>query len=143
MNREKRHLLRVLKESMGEPGTETITRYVQLSLSENNNSMFNTHFKNLVTKDEFSGFKNELTQFRGEVKDEFVKVKDEFVKVKDEFAKVRSEFKSDIARLEIGMAKTKGELEVKISDTKADIIRWMFAFFVTTILLLVGLYFKK
>jgi len=41
------------------------------------------------------------------------------------------------------LAKAKGELEVKISDVKSDVLRWMFAFFITMILAILGLYLKK
>ena len=34
------------------------------------------------------------------------------------------------------------QLEVKIAETKSDIIRWVFAFFVTLMLAIVGLYFR-
>lgn len=35
-----------------------------------------------------------------------------------------------------------GEVKVKIAETKADTIRWVFAFFVTLMLAVIGLYFK-
>ena len=41
------------------------------------------------------------------------------------------------------LASVKGELEVRISDVKSDVIRWMFAFFVTMLIAILGLYFKK
>ena len=33
-------------------------------------------------------------------------------------------------------------LEVKINDVKVDIIKWVFAFFITMMLTMLGLYFK-
>ena len=36
-----------------------------------------------------------------------------------------------------------GKLEAKITETRSDIIRWVFAFFVTLMLAIVGLYFKR
>jgi hypothetical protein len=41
------------------------------------------------------------------------------------------------------LANVKGQLEVKISDVRTDVIRWMFAFFVTMLLAILGLYLKK
>ena len=41
------------------------------------------------------------------------------------------------------LANVKGELEVRISDVRTDVIRWMFAFFVTMLIAILGLYFKK
>lgn len=43
--------------------------------------------------------------------------------------------KEDIAKLE-------GKLETKIAETKADMIKWMFSFFVAMMLAIIGLYFK-
>jgi hypothetical protein len=133
MNRDRKRLVRGLQRSIGEPGTETIVRYVDLTLKENNENMFNTRFETLATKKELSEFKYEFIQFRGEVKEEFAKVRGE---MKEGLANVRSEVKE-------GLANLKGELEVKISDTKSDMVRWMFAFFVTMLLAILGLYFKK
>ena len=44
----------------------------------------------------------------------------------------KADLKEEIARL-----------DVKISDVKSDIIRWVFAFFVATMLAIAGLYLKK
>jgi len=41
------------------------------------------------------------------------------------------------------LLKMKSELEAKISETKVDLIKWMFAFWVTLVLMIVGIYFKK
>ena len=51
---------------------------------------------------------------------------------KEDLAVLRGEFKAD-----------KGELEVKIAEVKSDVIRWTFAFFVTLMLAILGLYLKK
>lgn len=47
--------------------------------------------------------------------------------------------KEDIANVKEDIAR----LDVKISDVKSDIVRWVFAFFVALMLAIVGLYFKK
>ncbi len=44
--------------------------------------------------------------------------------------------REDVVRL-------KGDLETKISETKSDIIRWVFGIFVVLMLAIIGLYFKK
>lgn len=44
--------------------------------------------------------------------------------------------REDVVRL-------KGDLETKISDTKSDIIRWVFGIFVVLMLAIIGLYFKR
>ena len=35
------------------------------------------------------------------------------------------------------------KLENKISETKTDIIKWVFGFFITLVLIILGLYFRK
>jgi hypothetical protein len=116
MNRDRKNTVRVLKESIGETGTEALTSYVHLT-----------------TKEEFANFrtsmKEDFADFRGEMQESYANFRSE---MKGDFANFRSEVKGDLSKLEI-----------KISDTKSDTIRWMFAFFVTMLLALIGLYFKK
>jgi hypothetical protein len=140
MNRDKRNLLRALKENFGDPGTETLTGYIHLTVKEELGS-FRAEVKSDFNK-VYSEFDKVYSEF-DKVHTEFGKVYTEFGKVHTEFAKVRSEVQTDISRLELGMAKMKGELDVRISDTKADLVRWMFVLFVTMMLAVIGLYFKK
>lgn len=58
--------------------------------------------------------------------------KDDVLSVKTDITSVKEELKADIARL-----------NVKISDVKSETIRWVFAFFVTLMLAIIGLYFKS
>jgi hypothetical protein len=62
---------------------------------------------------------------------------------KVDLAVVRGELKADIVGLRVELKADKGELEVKIAEVKSDVIHWMFAFFVTMLLAILGLYFKK
>jgi len=62
---------------------------------------------------------------------------------KEDMAVVRGELKADIVGLRGELKADKGELEVKIAEVKSDVLRWLFAFFVTTLLAILGLYFKK
>lgn len=58
----------------------------------------------------------------------------------------RREMMEDIRRIfatKEDLALLRGELGVKISDVRTDVMRWMFAFFITTLLAILGLYFKK
>jgi hypothetical protein len=41
------------------------------------------------------------------------------------------------------LANVLGDLRTEIAQVKSDILRWMFAFFVTMLLAVLGLYFKK
>ena len=62
---------------------------------------------------------------------------------KEDLAVARGELKADIVGLRGELKADKGELEVKIAEVKSDVIRWMFTFFVTMLLAILGLYFKK
>jgi hypothetical protein len=62
---------------------------------------------------------------------------------KEDIALLRAELKGDIGEVRTELANACGTLEVKISDVKSDVMRWMFAFFITTLLAILGLYFKK
>jgi hypothetical protein len=55
----------------------------------------------------------------------------------------KSELQIEVSKLREDLAKVEGRLEVKISDVKSDVLRWMFAFFVTMMLAILGLYLKK
>jgi len=41
------------------------------------------------------------------------------------------------------LAIVRGELRTEMANVKSDVIRWMFAFFVTMLLAILGLYLKK
>ncbi len=47
--------------------------------------------------------------------------------------KYKSELQSDLQKLEI-------KLRTEIKDSKTDMIKWFFAFFVTLVLMILGLY---
>jgi hypothetical protein len=58
-------------------------------------------------------------------------------------AQIRGEMAAFKGEIDLRLTTFKGELEVKIADVKSDVICWMFAFFVTMLLAILGLYFKK
>jgi hypothetical protein len=51
--------------------------------------------------------------------------------------------KEDLAKFALVTKEDLAKLDNKINETKIDIIKWIFAFWVTVILLLIGLYFKS
>ncbi len=62
---------------------------------------------------------------------------------KEELGDVTRELTRVESRLEVKIAQVEGRLDVKIAEVKSDVIRWMFAFFITMLLAILGLYFKK
>jgi hypothetical protein len=43
----------------------------------------------------------------------------------------------------VDLANARGDLRTEIANVKSDVIRWVFAFFVTVLLAVLGLYLKK
>jgi len=164
MERSRRDLIRVLNRRIGEDTTEALVDFVHLTLKDNER-MYNTHLKNLATKDDLAkGLANCAT------KDDLAKglancaTKDDLAKglancaTKDDLAKglancatkddlagfaTKIELKNETSRLELALKDETSRLELKISDFKSDILRWMFALFLTMMLALLGLYLKK
>jgi hypothetical protein len=62
---------------------------------------------------------------------------------KEDLALLRADLNGEISSVRTELASVRGNLEVKISDVKSDVMRWMFAFFITTLLAILGLYLKK
>ena len=62
---------------------------------------------------------------------------------KEELAQIKGAINTGLAEVRGELYKTRGDLEVKIAEVRSDVLRWMFAFFVTTLLAILGLYFKK
>jgi len=66
--------------------------------------------------------------------------------LEEKIASVKSDLEGKIANLEVKIANVKSDLEVKIANARADIIRWMFIFWVGQIGALLGIllaFFKK
>jgi len=59
-------------------------------------------------------------------------------KIKDEV-----ENKSQMPATREDLAREVSRLDLRISESKVDLIKWMFAFWVTLVLMLIGLYLKK
>lgn len=65
-------------------------------------------------------------------------------------AQIRGEMAGFRGDMEVKLSGLRGDLDVKIADVrteianvKTDIIRWVFALFLTTLLAILGLYLKK
>ena len=78
----------------------------------------------------------EVGTAKSDLKTEIAYVKDE---LKDEIARVRSELKDEIARVESGLSKDISHLEARLANTRADLIRWMFIFWIGQVAALAGL----
>src|SRR5579871_2249250 len=108
-------LFQLLEPKLGERETEALIEFVDLKVKENKKEMQDFNLKTLATKEDSWKLKEEIHGFRTELKEEIHGLRTEF---KEEIYGLRTEFKGEIIRLEL-----------KISDFKSDIIRWVFAFF--------------
>ena len=52
----------------------------------------------------------------------------------------KSELQSDLQKMEMQLRTDMQKMEIQIKETKTDMIKWFFAFFVTLVLMIVGLY---
>jgi hypothetical protein len=62
---------------------------------------------------------------------------------KTELFATKTELKEEIGKVREDLARVEGRLETKIVEVKSDVLRWMFAFLVTMLLAILGLYLKK
>ena len=99
------------------------------------------------TKQEFAAVRAELAADRAETKQEFAADRSE---TKKEFAAARAESKEDFALIRESIAKLEGRIEAKLEnrlgDTKFEILKWMFIFWVSQLLAIfsfIMLFIKK
>ena len=52
----------------------------------------------------------------------------------------KSELQSDLQKMEIQLRTDMQKMEIQIKETKTDMIKWFFAFFVTLVIMILGLY---
>ena len=118
-------LFQSIKSRVGERESRALIDFVEDKINDNNETMYTRMVDTFVTKAEFRAE-------AGFVRSEFARVWVEFAKFREEIAIFRGEFAREV-----------GRLETKIAEVKSDVIRWMFAFFVTMLLAILGLYLKK
>jgi hypothetical protein len=96
-----------------------------------------------IGESEAEAFITYVDNSRHEMMDDFRKI----FATKEDLALLRAELqielRGEISSVRTDLARFRGDLEVKVSDVKSDVMRWMFAFFITTLLAILGLYFKK
>ncbi len=126
-------VFQLLKPKIGEREAGALITYIDTTLKEDRMELIQVMQKTFATKEDLLGV-------RGELKEDISSLRGE---LKQDIANLRGELKQDIAVLRTDMSSLKGDLEVKISDVRTDVMRWMFALFVTMLLAILGLYFKK
>jgi paraquat-inducible protein B len=150
---------RVLREKLGEDGADTLVELLNLAnekVKEDVIELSAEKFERRLTE--------EIAQLRGEFKEEIAQLRSVDLakldkRITEEMAQLRGEFKEEIAQLRSvdlanldkriteEMAKVNqritdevAKLDNKISDVKVDLIKWQVGMFVTTVILILGLY---
>jgi hypothetical protein len=77
-------------------------------------------------------FRAEMATFRGEVRDEFAAVRAEF---RAGFADVRAEF----ATFRVETERRFDQLDARLAEQRAELLKWMFVFWTATVVPLAGL----
>jgi ribosomal protein L29 len=141
-------LFQLLRARLGEREAEAVVNYVDNTLKENNKDMQDANLRTLATKEDLANqrglLKEDLANLRGELKTDISELRGE---LKTDISELRGELKTDISELrgelKTDISELKGELKTNIAEVKSDVIRWTFAFFVTLMLAILGLYLKK
>lgn len=110
-------LFQILKEKLGEKEAEALVNFVDSKLKENNEA----NLKVLATKED-------IAKLAVSTKEDIAKLA---ASTKEDIAKLTVSAKEDIVRLE-------GRMEKLNAETKADMIKWMFIFWIGSILTTLG-----
>jgi paraquat-inducible protein B len=151
---------KVLREKLGEDGADTLVELLNLAnqkVKEDVIELSAEKFERRLTEEMAKvnqRITDEVAQLRGEVKDEIAKLRGE---VKEDIAQLRSvdlakldkriteeitQLRSvDLAKLDKRITDEVAGLKVEIATTRAELIKWMFIFWVGQIGVLIGILF--
>jgi gas vesicle protein len=123
---------KVLREKLGEDGADTLVELINLA---------NQKVKEDVIELSAEKFERRLTEEMAKVNQ---RITDEVAKldkrITEEIAKVNQRITDEVANLRGEIKDEMAKLDNKISDVKVDLIKWQVGMFVTTVILILGLY---
>jgi hypothetical protein len=129
-----------LVAKLGKETAEKLTTFIGSEMSDK----FEYNLKTLATKEDLAKFalvtKEDIAKLALTTKEDIAKLA---FSTKEDLAKLSFSTKEDLAKLALTTKVDLAKLDNKINETKIDIIKWIFAFWVTVILLFIGLYFKS
>jgi hypothetical protein len=128
---------KVLREKLGEDGADTLVELLNLAnqkVKEDVIELSAEKFERRLTEEMAKvnqRITEDIAQLRGEVKEDIAQLRSVDLakldkRITDEMAQLRS---VDLAKI-----------DNKISDVKVDLIKWQVGMFVTTVILILGLY---
>jgi hypothetical protein len=113
---------KVLREKLGEEGTEAL-----IELLNGTAGQARTDVLTFVEE-----------KFERRLSEEATKLD---VKISEEVSKLDVKISEEVAKLETRITNEVAKLDVKISDIKADLVRWMFIFWVGQLGAIIGILF--
>ena len=127
--------LAILKEALGAEKAYKVLEYFD-SKTKNN----------YATQKDIYEIKLEIEKIKAELKTEIEKVRAELLteieKVRAEIEKVKAELLTEIEKVKAETEKVRAELRTEIEKTKASLIKWSFGFWITQMVILVGILLK-
>ena len=142
---------RILQEKLGEEGSDAFVKVIKEIDNEARKEALvvaEEHFEVRLSEEmgklrqEFSGFKEEmrteLSEFKEEMKAKFSGFEEE---IRTEFSGFKEEIKAEFSGFKDSMGREISSLKVENAKTKADMIKWMFIFWIGQIGVLSGIMF--
>jgi hypothetical protein len=135
---------KVLREKLGEEGTEAL-----IELLNGTAGQARTDVLTFVEEKFERRLSEEATKLDVKISEEVskldVKISEEVAKLEtritNEVAKLDVKISEEVAKLETRITNEATKLDVKISDIKADLVRWMFIFWVGQLGAIIGILF--
>ena len=122
-----------LDAAIGKETARKLTTFIGCEI----NDKFEQSMKTLATKEDLAKLalstKEDLANLALSTKEEIARLA---LSTKEDLANLALSTKENLSKLEV-------KLENKINDFKIDIVRWMFAFWITVTMMFIGLYFKS
>ena len=136
----------ILKSKLGDKEARTLVEYIEARVERK----FEEKKDLLATKDDISRLKDELKDDISRLKDELKgdisslknELKGDISSLRDEFKKDLLATKDDISSLKVEIAQVRTEIQ----HSRADIIKWMFLFWVgqvATLIAILQIFFRK
>jgi len=136
---------KVLREKLGEDGADSLVEIINLAnqkVKEDVIELSAEKFERRLTE-EFSKLRDEdIAQLHKRIRDEIAQLRSVDLakldkRITDEVAQLRS---IDLAKLDKKITDEVAKLRVEIAELKTDLIKWQVGMFVTTVILILGLY---
>ncbi len=120
---------KALREKLGDEGVESLIDLINQSQNDQKAEILE------IVEEKFE---RRLSEEMGKLRQEIAEVK---VEMSEGFAEVRAELKKDIAEVRTEMKKDIADVKVEVHQTKSELIKWMFIFWIGQIGMILGILF--